>query len=142
MKKILFLLSFCLVAFSAAHAQQAANKAAVANAGKFNWTKGKDHDFGKIPQGTPVNWEFEFTNAGKAPIVLSSVSASCGCTTPEWTKEAVAPGKTGKIKVQFNAAAVGTFTKTITVVSNAEEANVVLTIKGEVQAPQSGKTGK
>ena len=66
-------------------------------------------------------------------MVLSAVNASCGCTTPEWPKEPVAPGATATIKATYNAANPGTFTKTITVVSNAATPQTVLTIKGEVK---------
>ena len=95
--------------------------------------KDNSHDFGTVPQGTPVSYVFNFTNTGKAPLVLSAVNASCGCTTPEWPKEPVAPGKSATIKATYNAANPGPFTKTITVVSNASTPNLVLTIKGEVK---------
>ncbi len=94
--------------------------------------KDNSHDFGTVPQGTPVSYVFNFTNTGKAPLVLSAVNASCGCTTPEWPKEPVAPGKSATIKATYNAANPGPFTKTITVVSNAATPTV-LTIKGEVK---------
>lgn len=90
-------------------------------------------DFGTVPQGTPVTHVFSFKNTGKEPLVLSAVNASCGCTTPEWPKEPVAPGATATIKATYNAANPGTFTKTITVVSNAANPQTVLTIKGEVK---------
>jgi hypothetical protein len=55
-------------------------------------------------KGTPVSYNFVFTNTGKAPLVLSNAVGSCGCTAAEWPKEAIAPGKTGVIKVTYNAA--------------------------------------
>lgn len=82
--------------------------------------KEETHSFGKIEQGKPVTNEFTFTNTGTDPIVISNVSASCGCTTPSYTKEPVLPGKTGSIKATYNAAAMGSFNKSITVFSNAE----------------------
>lgn len=94
------------------------------------------HDFGTIPQGKPVTTEFTFKNTGKEPIVLQNVHASCGCTTPEWTKEPVLPGKTGVVKATYNAAAAAPFTKTVTVQSNV--GTKMLTIKGKVEsAPAS-----
>jgi hypothetical protein len=96
-------------------------------------------DFGKIPQGKPVTNEFKFTNSGKVPLVLSQVSASCGCTTPEYSKEPIAPGKTGTIKATFNAATVGVFNKTITVAANVEGGSTYLVLKGEVLAPEPAK---
>ncbi len=92
------------------------------------------HDFGAIPQGIPVTYVFSFKNTGKEPLVLTSVTPSCGCTTPEWPKEPVKPGTTATIKATFNAASVGAFNKAITVVSNAKTPSVVLTFKGEVKA--------
>jgi hypothetical protein len=94
------------------------------------------HDFGTIPQGTPVSYNFTLTNTGKAPLVLSAVNPSCGCTSPEWPKEPIKTGGTAVIKVTYNAATPGTFTKNITVVSNAVNPQTVLYIKGEVKASQ------
>lgn len=91
------------------------------------------HDFGTIPQGTPVTYEFEFTNSGDAELVLLSVDASCGCTTPEWPKAPIAPGETGIIKATFNAAADGPFSKSITVMTNVSSEKVVLRLKGMVE---------
>jgi hypothetical protein len=91
------------------------------------------YEFGNVPQGTPVTHVFSFKNTGAVPLVLSSVSAQCGCTTPEWPKEAIAPNATAKITVTYNAASVGPFTKTVTVVSNAAVPQTVLTIQGEVK---------
>jgi hypothetical protein len=75
-------------------------------------------DFGTIPQGKPVFHFFEVTNNGKTPMVISNVQTSCGCTTPEWSKEPIAPGATTKIRVGYNAAAEGHFDKYITVMYN------------------------
>ncbi|MBW7845373.1 MAG: DUF1573 domain-containing protein [Bacteroidia bacterium] len=91
-----------------------------------------EHDFGKIKEGTLAIHPFEFTNKGKSPLVITNVIASCGCTTPEWSKEPIAPGAKGLIKAAFNSyGRPGQFHKTITVISNAG-ANVVLSIKGDV----------
>lgn len=121
----------------AAQAQQAPAKAPVKSAmAAFTWDA-STHDFGKIKQGTPVTHEFKFTNTGKAPLIITNVQASCGCTTPSWTKEEVMPGGTGYIKATYNAAAVGQFNKTITVTANIESGFVQLTIKGEVQNPSA-----
>ncbi len=103
------------------------------NAGDFTFTE-ETHDFGKIPKGTPVVTEFNFSNAGKEPIVISNVQASCGCTTPSWPKEPILPGKSSVIKVQYNAANPGGFNKSITITSNAKSPTKVLYIKGTVEA--------
>jgi hypothetical protein len=93
--------------------------------------KEMEHDFGKIPQGKPVTTEFYFTNTGKTPLVLDNVQASCGCTTPEWSKEPVAAGATSRITVGYNAASEGAFTKMITIQYNGSQVKQ-LYIKGEV----------
>lgn len=92
------------------------------------------HDYGTIEQGSDGSCEFKFINKGKVPLVLSSVHASCGCTAPEWPKAPIAAGKTGVIKVKYNTAIMGSFTKSITVNSNAKNSTVLLTIKGNVTA--------
>lgn len=89
-------------------------------------------DFGKIPQGKPVNHNFTFKNGGNSDLKLVNVQASCGCTTPEWEKEkSIAPNETSVIKVGYNAAAEGPFSKTITITYNTDQTRII-TIKGEV----------
>lgn len=75
-------------------------------------------DFGTIPQGKPVYHFFEVTNNGKTPMVISNVQTSCGCTTPEWSKDPIAPGATAKVRVGYNAAGEGHFEKFITIMYN------------------------
>ena len=57
------------------------------------------HDFGKIKTGDKVSYEFKFTNTGKSPLIITSATATCGCTTPEWPKTPVQPGESGKINL-------------------------------------------
>ena len=134
MKKLLFIVVLAALA-GTTYAQQAPAKQAFA---AFTWDS-PSHDFGKIKQGTPVTHEFKFTNSGKSPLVITNVQASCGCTTPDWSKEPVMPGGQGFIKATYNAASPGAFSKTVTVTANIETGFVQLTIKGEVQAAQTGK---
>ena len=92
------------------------------------------HEFGKIPQGTPVHTEFTITNNTKKAIKFDNVAASCGCTTPEWKKEElIQPGKSTVIKVGYNAAAPGPFNKPVTITYNGTETKQLF-IKGEVWA--------
>ena len=98
---------------------------------KASWKK-ELHDFGEIPQGKPVTVDFSFTNEGDAPLVIKEVVSTCGCTVPDFPKEAIAPGKSSKITVTFNAAHKGVFLKTITVKSNDKDAAKELKIKGTV----------
>jgi len=77
---------------------------------------------------------FEFTNTGDAPLTITNVLSTCGCTVPSKPTEPILPGKTGKIDVKYNMS-TGPIRKTITVESNAvnvEEGRVVIKIKGEV----------
>lgn len=94
----------------------------------------KTHDFGKVNEvDGKITHVFNFVNKGVSPLVVSRVQASCGCTTPVWTKEPIEPGKKGAITVTYNPIGrPGTFKKTITVYSNATDEQLVLTIHGEV----------
>jgi len=89
------------------------------------------HNFGKIPQGRPATYTFEITNTGTEPLRLENVQASCGCTTPEWSKEAIAPGASANIKVGYNAYAEGVFNKTVTIFYKDHQTKAI-TITGEV----------
>jgi len=93
--------------------------------------KENEYDFGKIPQGKPVTHNFEFVNTGEVPLALDNVRASCGCTTPEWSRDTVAVGATATIKVGYNAENEGPFTKLVTVMYDGTQTKQI-TIKGEV----------
>ena len=90
------------------------------------------HDFGKIEQNKEVSYEFVFKNPGMMPLIISEVKSSCGCTVPQYPKEPIAPGGTGKIKVIYDAKEEGYFSKTVTVYTNTSEGLTKLYIKGEV----------
>ncbi|MBS1935229.1 MAG: DUF1573 domain-containing protein [Bacteroidetes bacterium] len=90
------------------------------------------YDFGKIKQSVPATHSFEFTNVSSAPVVIESATPSCGCTTPFKPEGPVAQGKTDKITASYNAAALGTFNKTITVKIAGVDLPVQLKITGEV----------
>ena len=95
--------------------------------------KQEKHDFGTIAEGTIATYSFVFTNTGKTPVVISNVKPSCGCTTPDWTREPVMPGKTGKVTASYNSAGrPGIFNKTVTVMNNGEASQIVLGIQGTV----------
>lgn len=93
--------------------------------------KETEFDFGKIPQGKPVTHIFEFTNTGTTPMALENVQASCGCTTPVWSRDTVDAGNSSQIKVGYNAANEGPFDKSITIYWNGGQSKQI-TIKGEV----------
>lgn len=119
MKKLLFL-SFLLISI-AGFSQTAPLE--------FKVTK---HSFGKIKQNVPVTTEFTFTNTSAKPVIIETATAECGCTTPDYPKEPIMKGKTGVIKVTYNAAAMGQFTKKVNVKIASVPQPVVLTIDGEV----------
>jgi len=122
MKK-LFLLAAAFVTGFAAMAQKP-DEVIKINADTYN--------FGKIKQGVPVTTFFTVTNVSDKPVVLENVVPSCGCTTPEWNKEPIAPGATSQIKVGYNAAAPMAFTKDITIrLAGIQEAKIIH-ITGEV----------
>lgn len=90
------------------------------------------HDFGKILQGKPVDYYFEITNKSDKPVVVENAWGSCGCTTPEKPTEPIAPGATAKLKVQYNAAAMGHFDKTVSIKLAGVDNPKVVGISGEV----------
>lgn len=136
MKQVLFAFALILVAsagFSQVSAEAApAPKTDMAIA-SFD---AQTFDFGKIKQGTPVTHEFTFTNTGTVPLIITNVQASCGCTTPAWSRDPIAPGAKGFIKATYSAASVGAFNKSVNVTANVDGGMVQLLIKGEVLAAE------
>lgn len=130
--KRLILMLFALLSFSWAFAQNGA----VISVGT------PIHDYGTIEEnGGPVSHDFIVSNTGKAPLVINRVTASCGCTTPDWTKAPIAPGKTGVIKVTYNPAGrPGPFNKTISIYSNGKQGAYILSIKGSVIPKSKGNS--
>lgn len=92
------------------------------------------HDFGKVDESAgSVTCEFTFKNEGKEPFIIQRVQTTCGCTTPDYTREPVLPGKTGNIKVTYSTVGrPGAFNKNVTVFSNVTDSVYKLNIKGEV----------
>lgn len=131
MKKLLLAAMF-LATGSLLYAQNAVKKAE--DVVKFKEMK---HNFGKIKQGVPVTYNFEFSNSGDAPLVIENATASCGCTTPEWPQQPIMKGKTDKIKAGFNAAAPGIFEKGIFVKVKGYDYPIEIKITGEVLTPEA-----
>lgn len=125
MKKIIFLGAF--LAASLFGVAQVAPAAAPAETIAI----APSHDFGVIPQGRPVTYDFQLTNTGKDALKIDNVTASCGCTTPKWTAEPVLPGKSTTITVGYNAAGEGSFEKSVTIMYNGSQAKTIF-IKGQV----------
>lgn len=96
-------------------------------------------DFGSIPEGTQATYVFRVKNVGDQALLITDVQASCGCTTPSWTKEPLMPGKIGTIKAVYNSTGrPGAFHKSIIVRSTAENEIATLYLKGEV-VPKEAK---
>ena len=123
MKKLLFLAAAFVTGISAM-AQQKADEVM-----KLSTEK---HDFGKIKQGVPVTTYFTITNTSDKPLVIESATAGCGCTTPEYAKEPIPAGGTTKLKVGYNAAAIGHFDKPVTIKLAGVAETKQIMITGEV----------
>ena len=104
---------------SAKHSNQSAQKS---KAPEFKFlVSDNTHDFGTIPEGPKATYEFQFVNIGKSPLVITNAQASCGCTSPEFPREPILPGKKGKIKVTYTSEGhPGNFTKSVYLTSNAQ----------------------
>lgn len=126
MKRIIFILTAILLSVVSVSAQK---KQAVISAQETSF------DFGSIKEADgKVSHIFKIDNTGDGPLVITRVIASCGCTTPEWTKEPIAPGKSGDVKITYNPAnRPGAFVKTISIYSNGKKGSFILTIKGKVE---------
>jgi Protein of unknown function (DUF1573) len=138
MKKLL-MLGFAAMALSlAAQTEPEVQAPPVSNA-KIKFTE-LSHNFGNVIEGQIARYEFKFTNEGTDPLVLENVHASCGCTTPKWPREPIAPGASEVVIAEYNSnGRPGTFNKQITVNSNGGE--VMLTITGVViKEPEKPKS--
>ncbi len=122
MKKLALIALMAVVGFTA-QAQQA----------KISF-KNDTVDYGNIAKGSDGVRAFEFTNTGDAPLIISDVKSSCGCTVPKKPEGPIAPGASSTIEVKYDTNRVGPIRKTVTVYSNASEPIVALKIKGEVMS--------
>ncbi|HBG69440.1 MAG: hypothetical protein A2W93_15310 [Bacteroidetes bacterium GWF2_43_63] len=125
MKRIIFSLLMMALPFAFVAAQN------VATGPVISFEK-LTHDFGSISKGTPISYDFVFTNTGKQPLLLSEPRSSCGCTVPSYPKEPIMPGQKKSIKITFDAEKEGDFSKQVNILSNAENSPVVIVIKGKV----------
>lgn len=146
MKKVLLGLSaLCLIAFTSCKedATSKVKEENVAEAAKRDANSTKfpvltfdrsEHDFGELEARTNVETEFSYTNTGEAPLVITNIASSCGCTIPkDWSREPLAPGESGKFTVKFNGTGNGNVTKTVTVSANTEKGREVVRIKAFVK---------
>jgi hypothetical protein len=138
MKKV-FITLFCLSLTTVAVKAQDKNATPAAtenkNAGVFKF-KDKDntHDYGEVPEGPTAEYDFEFKNTGKEPIIITEAHGSCGCTVPKWPHEPIPPKGKGVIHVTYNTQGrPGPITKDVYITSNAAEKTTVLHIRGTVK---------
>ncbi|MCB0558116.1 MAG: DUF1573 domain-containing protein [Lewinellaceae bacterium] len=102
----------------------------------------ESYDFGEVDEGAVVVHTFQFTNTGKAPLLISSARSTCGCTVPDWPKEPIPPGENGKIEVKFNTRGKkNKQTKPVTIVANTYPATSKIFLQGFVQ-PAEGAPGQ
>lgn len=94
-----------------------------------------EHNYGNVAPESTNKTSFVFTNTGKEPLIISGATGSCGCTVPNYPKEPILPGKTGKIDVEFKPSKgqTGVQEKTVTVTANTEPAQTILKIKADVK---------
>jgi hypothetical protein len=128
--KIVFSLLILTIMFAVA-CKNSDNKPATGIPAQIDF-KETTFNFGAIPNGSEQKCSFEFRNTSEAPLVISKVIVSCGCTSPKWPKKPVPPGENGIIEIRYNPAGAGLFSKSITVFSNAKNSPAHLYIKGEI----------
>jgi len=117
---------------------QATTSADPSTLGAFEFTE-MEYDFGNINEGQIVEHVFNFTNNGQSPLVISNITASCGCTSPDWTKTPVQPGEDGFVKVVFNSTAKsGAQAPTVTIQANTNPTVTRLRLKGSVTPKLAG----
>ncbi len=126
------LLCLFLVATSLSYGQMALDKLDI-NAAIITFDM-ETMDYGTIAQNSDGLRTFIFTNKGNAPLIISNVKSSCGCTVPSFSKTPIMAGEKGEITVKYDTKRVGAFSKTITVTSNATETSTKLKVKGNVLA--------
>jgi hypothetical protein len=124
MKKLLFFAALLVGGLAVNAQEQKAEDLIKVNAEKYS--------FGKIKHGVPVTTFFEITNISNKPVIIENTTASCGCTTPEFPKEPIAPNQTVKIKVGYNAASIAPFEKDVYVKLAGVSQPKILKISGEV----------
>ena len=144
-KVILGLGALCLIAFTsckenAAQKIEETNLAAAAKRDavsskfpKLEFDK-KEHDFGTVEARTNVETVFKYTNTGDAPLVITDITSSCGCTIPkDWSREPLAAGESGQFTVKFNGSGQNKVTKSVTVTANTEKGSEVVKITAFVK---------
>ncbi len=129
MKKLsLMLMLVCAGSFMVAKAQSGDPADKIIKMSK------EKYDIGKIPQGVPYTFYMEFTNISSKPVVVENAMAGCGCTVPDKPVKPIMPGKTGKVKVVYNAAAAGPVNKDVEIKFAGINEPKIIYFTGEVLA--------
>jgi hypothetical protein len=148
-KLILGLSAMCLIAFTSckddatkkideANIAVAAERDAVASKFPVLEFDKTEHDFGEIEAKTKVETIFKYKNTGDAPLVITDIKSSCGCTVPQnWSREPLLPGDSGEFTVNFNGSGANKISKTITVTANTEKGSEVVKITAFVKPDPS-----
>ena len=153
MKKVILGLSaLCMIAFTSCKedATQKIDEKNVAEAAERDANSSKfpvitfdksEHDFGEIEAKTNVETTFSYTNTGDAPLVITDIKSSCGCTVPQdWSKEPLAPGESGSFTVKFNGSGKNKVSKTVTVTANTEKGKETVKITAFVKPDPNAVT--
>jgi len=131
-----FILSLAVVAF--AFGSAFAQEAQPVEGGPQISVDKDVHDYGTIKQGANGTCEFNITNTGSEPLIISRAKGSCGCTVPDWPKEPILPGESAVMSVRYDTKRVGPINKSVTITSNAANAKTkVVRIKGKVLASEN-----
>ena len=125
MKTLLYTLSIFLISVTGFSQNE------TETSGEFKFEK-ETIDYGRVLKNSEKTRVFSFTNIGNAPIVIHKIQSSCGCTVPEKPEKPIMPGEKGTIKVAYNTAIIGGFSKNITIFSNAKSSRKVIRIKGYI----------
>lgn len=135
MKKAIFTLSALVLTVVASAQEPVKETPPVAQKSQAEMTfETESHDFGNIEYAGNGTYEFKFKNTGKEPLIITDAKGSCGCTVPTYPKNTpIKPGESEVIKVTYDTKRAGNFTKTVTIHSNANAGDKVLTIKGHVE---------
>ena len=157
MKKVILGLSaLCMVAFTSCkedatakvnteNVAKAAERDAVAADFPVITFDKTEHDFGEIENGTPVETTFSYTNTGKAPLVVTNIKSTCGCTVPQgWSKDPLAPGESSQFTVKFNGKGANKVSKSVNITANTEkgkeQVKITAFIKPDPNAPAKTTT--
>lgn len=107
---------------------------------KLSFADNGIYDFGQLTEGDTVEHVFKFTNTGEFPLIINNITASCGCTTPEWPREPIPPGAQSSIRVRFNSRGKeGEQNKTVTIMANTDPSVTDLQFRAMVN-PRSDST--